>query len=684
MTEEAVRVRRGERAKAPTAFSPWAAAEGVVVFAATAVAAIGTAGLALAILGSYSTWLAVLLAVPPGAFCAVVVIRRPAEWPGFGWQPLLFAVAIVLAATAFWAMRPSQHVLVNRDAGSYTTTAALIESTGSLRVEGSDTPFAGVEARPEGATYVVGPGEYEFQFNHLLPAALAPVLDVLGERAMFRFPSVVVGVGLLALYLLSVRATRRPWLSVVVPAVLAVSLPMLYIARDTFSESLAFMLLWCGMLPALAALRGPRWDMGALAGLLIGSTIAVRVDSLAYLVATVPLLVFWVGRGRESDIRQRFGVAVAMLAGAAVPGVVGWIDLQWFSGNYASDLATQITQLRMALAGAFVVSVLAVWMAPAARRWIQPVRARLALGCGLAVVLALSLLWFVRPIVMETTYDPSPALTGYQAAEGIGVDPSRSHYENSFEWMEWYFGPLVVSMAVAGFGITTTRVVSGRAGREELLLLAIGGAVGLLFWWRPSIFADQPWASRRFSPAVYPACVAMAALALSWVSGALRSAPDLTRRALVGTVAGFMVLAPLATTWPVRWGRTQAGYAVMLDSLCEHLGSDAAVVTVEARSPKPVAPGVRAWCNVPTAALDDPSQEELTELADEWSEQGRTLWVVGDDHALVAQFADGGADLFESAPGVGQQAIERTLLRAPEEYRDDETLSLWAVPVAPG
>ena len=47
MTEEAVRVRRGERAKAPTAFSPWAAAEGVVVFAATAVAAIGTAGLAL-------------------------------------------------------------------------------------------------------------------------------------------------------------------------------------------------------------------------------------------------------------------------------------------------------------------------------------------------------------------------------------------------------------------------------------------------------------------------------------------------------------------------------------------------------------------------------------------------------------------------------------------------------------
>ena len=84
------------------------------------------------------------------------------------------------------------------------------------------------------AVHDTGGGTLHLQFNHLTPVVLATALELAGPGAMFRVPALVAAIGLLLVYAAAVRATRRPWASLLAPALLGVSMPFLYVARDTF------------------------------------------------------------------------------------------------------------------------------------------------------------------------------------------------------------------------------------------------------------------------------------------------------------------------------------------------------------------------------------------------------------------------------------------------------------------
>src|SRR5690606_15563153 len=125
--------------------------------------------------------------------------------------PIAAGLAVVVALgfllVASWA--PSQHVLINRDPGSYVATARWLSSEGTLEVEAA-VGGLGEEHHvrfSSNAVYDDGGGALNFQFNHLTSVVLAVGHDVGGADLMFRVPALVAAAGLLVLYAIAVRVT---------------------------------------------------------------------------------------------------------------------------------------------------------------------------------------------------------------------------------------------------------------------------------------------------------------------------------------------------------------------------------------------------------------------------------------------------------------------------------------------
>ncbi len=223
--------------------------------------------------------------------------------------------------TAWAAWAPSHHVLINRDPGSYATTARWLARDGGLDATARAGGLQDEQLlRADGfAVYDVGDGRVEFQFTHLSSVALAAAYDVGGPGAMFRLPAAVSGLGLLAVYAVAARAARRRFVALAAPALLAVSLPVVFVARDTYSEPFAFALLWSALAAALlAADRDGPWGW-VLSGLLGGAALAARPDLVLTLVVLGPLFVLHLASFARDRSRRAalvaggsFGVALSV------------------------------------------------------------------------------------------------------------------------------------------------------------------------------------------------------------------------------------------------------------------------------------------------------------------------------------------------------------------------------------
>ena len=219
------------------------------------LATVGSSGLLLAVIGAYTTVAALAIGLPL-AVIGVLILHRglpPGATSRAAHVGAGIAVAIAIGYAIFAGITPSQHVVVSRDPGSYMTTAVQLTKQGALEIDARGQAFEGIRGlkfsgaavydtgRPYPARSVPGePGEVresgiiEPQFNHLASVALAVGLDVGGYRLMFRLPALIAALGLLALYSVTVRATGRPLLSLLAPALLAVSMPLLFVARNTY------------------------------------------------------------------------------------------------------------------------------------------------------------------------------------------------------------------------------------------------------------------------------------------------------------------------------------------------------------------------------------------------------------------------------------------------------------------
>ncbi len=671
---------------------------GLVVTLAT----VGSAGLLLAVNGVYSTLAALAIGLPL-AVAGVVMLHRKVPRGPTSRAAHLGATAAVLIAVGYAvlvAVTPSQNVVVTRDPGSYVTTAVQLSRTGALQIDARGDAFADVPGLvyTSAATYDAGnsdagadaaPGQsdqtgiIEPQFNHLASVAMAVAFDVGGYRLLFRLPALMAALGLLALYAVTARVIKRPYLSLVAPTLLAASMPLLFVARNTYSETFTLALLWGAVLVLSGLHRRPSVGVGIVGGVLLGALVCVRVDALLYVGMVFPLAAVSIGAPSTDALRRaRIYSWLAVLAATAAIGAIGWWDLTARTGNYARDLGAQISLLRLALVASAVLSLvgLAAWLfLPAlrrlGRRLSAPVAAVATVGLGLLLVFA----WFVRPHVQTVvgTFS-SPTVQNIQRVLGQPIQPTRTYAEYGFTQMAWYLGAPAVVAAIVGLMWGTWCALRGRINPAGLAALALCLGGGALYWYDPQISPDQLWASRRFIPAVFPSLALWATVTVAVVaSGSIVRRMRPAARAVIGTVLVAAIVVPAAvTTAPLVWQRVQPGFLKPITEACADVGPDAAVIVVGKASGYALPQSLRSWCDVPVAAQGSAlSSVDVAAVADRIRANGYLPFLVSADvNDLKPYITPGGPQPTATSTAISLFEHEQTLDSAPSNYVNPKTV----------
>jgi hypothetical protein len=666
----------------------------VVAFVpAAALAAFGGVGLSFAVIGEYRP----LLVFPLGAlaFAALVVVAKPllAEPTPRGRRDQIVAavaVVFVVAIGAWHVDNRSEHVLINRDGGSYATTGRWLASHGNLTVDPRVGPFAD-EPSLRFSSFAVydSDGELTFQFAHGLPVILAQAHRIGGDDLMFAVPGLLAAAALLSLFVAAWRFTRNGLVALAAVVAFAFVIPEISFSRDTYSEIPSQVLLFTVLWILIDARCLERARAALVAGLLLGALQMIRIDAFALMLG-VPVL-FAVAACRADANRRRVLVAAGACFAGAVPGVViGYADLRLRSASYYADLSDEVRQLVFALFAAVVVSAAAIVVVTWARRSVaQPTRA-LTVRYGsavaaVAVVVGGLAAWIVRPRVQHMRGVEIPFVAGLQTAAGAPVDATRLYFERSMQWMSWYLGPVTVVAAIIAAGVLALLLLRGHE-RAAVAVPALLGPASALYLWKASAVPDHVWVMRRFLLCAIPLLVLLAYWLVAWLlRRPVRRGPGRAAAVIAAAVVVVIgIAAPARSMVGIRNMSEQSGYATVIRDACGIMGRDAAVVVL------PDSVGIvhewipqslRSWCDVPVATLPKEAEdraETVERLAAEWAAEGRTLHVVSGIPATITDLLPG-AQVSSTRVAADPHFLERTLLRRPDKY----TPGSFALAVAP-
>lgn len=690
------------RAERPLAAPLWL--ELVGVGAALVLASVGSVGLLLAIHERYTTAVSLLIGLPIAiaGTVAFALGRENTRSVPSSHRAAVAALAIALGFGLFYAIMPSQHVVVTRDPGSYINTARWLVREGRLGADARGEAFAGVgglqfagaAVYDMGGTYRGAPaeterpggsGQIEYQFNHLSSVAMAASYDVGGHRALFRLPAAMSALSLVLVYAAAVRVTRRTTVSLLAPLVLATSMPFLYVARTTYSEAFASVLLWAAVLVSIGLHRRPRMASGATAGLLMGALISTRVDAMLYVALVLPVAAVSVSLpGDARRRRHRLLSWGSLLAVTAAVGAIGWVDLNEHSGLYVEHLSPQIRQLRTGLLISALVSVVGalVWL------FVRPLRrlgerARRPVAVAAAVLLASLLLfgWLIRPEIQTVENDhPYPAVVSIQERDGLSSEPDRNYAESSMRWMSWYLGVPAIVLALGALVASTWRTLARGVDPATLGVLVLCLGASGLYWYMPEITPDHPWATRRFVPAAFPALAIWAAagvgllLSLPAVDRQRRRLPAIAALGAAAAIAAVVVAPPVLTTRPVREQRLQAGYLRPVLETCDALPEDAAVIAVGGFARATLANTIRTWCGVPVAATPEGLEmQQVIDIGRQVSANGYRLHLVSPDRGGLTRFeGQEGPPVTSTSAMHNDRTVRSTLDRPPHRYQPPE------------
>ena len=568
------------------------------------------------------TVLAVVLAVPVLWFGVRAVPglpgRKAAALPGKDgrtpWWPL---AAVALIAAAFFAQQVayhSQYVIIAGDPGAYVQFATWLARHGSLPVPTNAAVFGGTHgglltfASP--AAYAPSPGTVVLQFMAGLPMVLAGTMWAGGYHATLLMGPLLGTLAVATFAGLAARLVGARW-APLAALVVALSLPMQYTSRATYSEPLAEVLLLGGLALVLDGLRdgqAPRRARTAasLGALALGITVLVRIDGAS---DVLPVIVFC----GAMFVRRR-PQAGWLAAGLTAGVVLGACEGLLFSWPYLM-VTNRISVLPLAwlLAVVIAVTTAATWFfrhRPPPRFWDWLPGA--APAAAFAVVLAFG----VRP--------------HFQHAWGVNNSGTRirSFAELSLHWVDWYLGLPVILAATVGAALLARRCFQGRAGDWALPLMVLSWAA-VTFLYRPGITPGQPWASRRMVPEVIPAFALLAVWAIArgtaWAGEARTGRLGRVARVAARQRPALIVACALAVTLPAvvaNWGLsvsrapdgvllTAHGLAVKRDyqgqlpamqKLCAAIPANAAAIFITDEGQK-LMQNVRAMCDVPAVQV---------------------------------------------------------------------------------
>jgi hypothetical protein len=577
-----------------------------------------------------------LLALPAAAVVVVALLaaaRRLPALPDTPWWPVLCTGAVAAAFTVYTATHAAGHVVLRRDSAVYALFARWIADTGGFTIPGQLQYIGGGSDKIVSATaqglYPSG-GDLTTQFMSGTALTLAPFGWGAGWGAILLVPALIGGCAVLAFAGLAGRLLGARW-APLAALVLAVTLPMLLTFRATYSEPLAQLLLLAALCLLLDAVAGPHRRLAALAGLLVGLGLLVRIDAVRDIALLIPV-VGWLAYRRNPCWWP-------LLLGAAAGTVYGIVDARGPAHAYVTDLGALV---RTAAMGGAALAVLALLAVPAGRRWARswspPAWLGTAAGAVVAVVLVaigLRPWWHLGVGVGKGT---DVFIAGLQRAQGLPVRGERNYSEQSLHWVSWYAGwPALVLAAAAAVVLVRQAVLRrtdllGQPAARWLLGIGLPFVSALSVLWSPGITPDHPWADRRLVPTVLPVVTLLAiwsvvVAARRWGRPALAVGLIVL---LVPPVLGSRHLAP---------DRTEAGEPAAVDTACAAFAPGEVALMVDARGRQEWTAVLREACDVPAFGVPGTGTDDVATPA-QVADVAARVRAAGGVPVLVAESGD--------------------------------------------
>ncbi|HEX7171902.1 MAG TPA: hypothetical protein VF365_04740, partial [Candidatus Limnocylindria bacterium] len=473
---------------------------------------------------------------------------------------IAFLVGLAVAAALYLAA-PTDPMAGGRDMAVYANHAIYMSHHGRL-----DIPY------PEGITPgALPPGWVGFsgvystqptltvQFAHVFPAWLAQAFAAFGYGGMLRLNAVLAIVALMAVFVLARRYVPEGIAALAV-LFLAFNAGQVWVVRNTLTEPMTQLFVTVGLLLFAAPHPIRPRAAAAWAGIAIGMTALVRLDSLVLL----PLLI--VGHtvasllARDGQFGSRatafyaaslpmFGIAVAYYAAFSRPYVVEHLPVVVPIG-----VATVFAAVVFALSRVRRIRALGTSVLPATGTLIV---------ASVSVLLLAGYAYFIRPRVGP-----------FQLLPVDTPVPVRSHVEDAMRNLAAYVTPVVLWMAIAQWVLAMAFAVRRRMVSLLPVLVMVGGFSAMYFW-NQSITPDHFWAIRRFMPIILPGTIVLAAV-FGWLI--VSRFPLRWRPFLIGVAAVALAAQSFRIGNPMYFVSERAGVYSAIEEFAANLPADQVLI----------------------------------------------------------------------------------------------------------
>jgi hypothetical protein len=557
-------------------------------------------------------WLALTAAMVPYVWRRIPSVTGAADWgtPGTSratatprwvlWSLLAISVVFGIYQAAFH----SQFVIVQLDAASYTQFASWISQHGSLPIPVNTAAFGHAPAvtYASAAFYQVG-NSLVPQFMAGLPMLLSLGFWAGGVRVAVLFAPVLGALGIFTFGGLVARLVGPRWAPLGALA-MSVTIPELYVSRNTYSETLAQILFLGALSLWIDAQRTDRGDADAgrwranwrshsrsashvlagVTGLMFGITLLVRIDGPADILFIIPYCGLLVLR------RQR--QVIALVAGLLVGTLYGVVDAGYLTLPYLKVNKSSVKPL-VAVIVLMVVGTLVVawWMRRRGYQLRAPFGPRLTQAVTILPFLVTAV-FVIRPYVERNWH-------------------ALQYAPLSLHWLYWYVGGPIIVFTVIGFAMLGRRCMRGEAPAWVLPLVTFGWCI-TYFLLRPAITPHQPYASRRLAAAVLPGMVLLSIWLTAWLVRRSRVLhlvdvpPRLYRApgAVIAVVCTLAVFLPgLIDSDGLAFQRTYVGEIAAINAICKAVPANSSVLIDDYTMNQQFAEAIRGTCDVPVAGV---------------------------------------------------------------------------------
>ena len=616
--------------------------EGLFLAVGLSVMASAWVGLVLAEAGRFSLVAAAALLAAGSIGAALALHRRlgpPLRRPR-AWAEVLPAAAVLALALALQA-RPSEYVVGGRDPGAYVAAMATVARTGGIvvtdpvvlsippedvelfyrnreRPDFSWSRFMGFDLeRPSS-------GRVFPQFFHLFPVFGAYLFQALGIRGALATPPVFGVLGTMAVFF-AVRRLFGRGPGLLTGILLGLNVIQVWFARYPVSETMSQFLLFTALLLVLLWEERRSGAFGALAGISLGLSLLVRIDSA---LVVVPLLLYVLVRRVRGDLAWR--EAAPLLAGFGLLALHAGLHAAFWARKYAVDIATrrywQLPTAVWLLAAVAVAAALLLVQrfGPRARPLLERHGARARSAVMLAVAVLAAYAYWLRPALSAWAgadgNDKARALADPGLLLALGFRHLAAHDAQSLVRVGWFVTPLGLVLGILGL-----LAVLHRWRPRYLFPVLLGLTVSLFYLYKVRVWNDYPFALRRFVPVTLPLLLACAAFLLARL--AARGGP---RRAAAAVLAvGLAALFARDTGRIVRYVDWRGSVRFVAD-VARRFGPADVVVFEQPKSihllslPLWAAHGVNAL----ELARFNPDPDRLRHLVGAWRGRWRNMYFV--------------------------------------------------------